>query len=112
VRPRRRSPPCRRKNRHACVLYDSQDTLQQRGWALGPELGADWPRLQPLFAYVPAAERDALLALLRQLDATQRDDLAALAQRIPPQERAAFRQALLRVEPARRGDWLHRRRNQ
>lgn len=94
------------------TLYAQQDASQQHGWELGPELGADWPRLQPLFAYVPADERAALLGLLRQSDATQRDDLAALAQRIPPQERAAFRQALLKVEPARRGDWLHQRRNQ
>lgn len=94
------------------TLYAQQDASQQHGWELGPELGADWPRLQPLFAYVPADERAALLALLRQSDATQRDDLAALAQRIPPQERAAFRQALLKVEPARRGDWLRQRRNQ
>lgn len=94
------------------TLYGQLDTLQQHGWELGPGLGADWPRLQPLFAYVPAGERAALLAWLRQSDAAQRDDLAALAQRIPPQGRAAFRQALLRIEPARRGDWLHQRRSQ
>lgn len=94
------------------TLYGQQDTSQQHGWELGPGLGADWPRLQPLFAYVPADERAMLLAFLRQSDAKQRDDLAALAQRIPPQERAAFRQALLKVEPARRGDWLHQRRSQ
>lgn len=94
------------------TLYDHLDASQQRGWELGPGLGADWPRLQPLFAYVPVDERAALLALLRQSDTTQRDDLAALAQRIPPQERAAFLRALLRIEPARRGEWLHQRRNQ
>ncbi len=94
------------------TLYEQQDLLQRRGWQLGPQLGADWPRLQPLFAYVSADERAALLTLLRQADASQRDDLAALAQRIPPQERAAFRRALLRVEPARRGEWLHQRRGQ
>lgn len=94
------------------TLYAQQDVSQQHGWELGPELGADWPRLQPLFAYVPEDQRAMLLALLRQSDATQRDDLAALAQRIPPQERASFLQALLKIEPARRGDWLHRRRSQ
>lgn len=94
------------------TLFAAQNRMQQEGWRLGPELGADWPRLQPLFAYVPAGERGALLSLLRQLDASQREDLAALAQRIPPQEREGFRHQLLRVPAAQRADWLARRRSQ
>ncbi len=86
------------------------DAMQQRGWRLGPDLGADWPRLQPLFAYVPPGERDGLLAVLRQLDAEQRDDLAALAQRLPPQERDAFRRELLAVPAGQRRAWLRQRR--
>ncbi len=93
-------------------VFVMQDAAQQRGWRLGPELGASWPRLQPLFAYVPPAQRIPLLQILRQLDAQQRDDLAALAQRIPPQSRDAFRRELLRVPPAQRAQWLHQRRSQ
>lgn len=86
------------------------DAMQRHGWRLGPELGADWPRLQPLFAYVPPGERAGVLALLRQLDAAQRDDLAALAQRLPPQDRDAFRRELLAVPTGQRGAWLRQRR--
>ena len=86
------------------------DAMQRQGWRLGPDLGADWPRLQPLFAYVPPAEREGLLSVLRRLDAEQRDDLAALAQRLPPQDRDAFRRELLAVPDGRRRAWLQQRR--
>lgn len=92
--------------------FDALDEMQRRGWRLGPVLGADYPRLQPLFGFVPEAERDATISLLRQLDAEQRNDLAVLAQRIPPQERAAFRQELLVVPTAQRSTWLRARRDQ
>ena len=87
------------------------DGMQRQGWRLGPDLGADWPRLQPLFAYVPPGERAALLSLLRRMDAEQRDDLAALAQRLPPQDRAAFRRELLAVPEGQRRTWLRQRRD-
>jgi hypothetical protein len=87
------------------------DEMQRRGWRLGPVLGADYPRLQPLFGFVPEAERTATLSLLRQLDAQQRDDLAVLAQRIAPQERDGFRRELLAVPAAARGAWLRARRD-
>lgn len=87
------------------------DGMQRQGWRLGPDLGADWPRLQPLFAFVPPAEREGLLALLRRLDAEQRDDLAALAQRLPPQDRDAFRRDLLAVPDTQRRAWLRQRRD-
>ncbi|SDQ31150.1 hypothetical protein SAMN05428982_0590 [Pseudoxanthomonas sp. CF385] len=90
--------------------FGALDAMEHRGWRLGPVLGAVWPRLQPLFAYVPAREREPLLALLRQLDATALDDLAALAQRTPPQERDRFRHALIRVPAGQRTAWLHARR--
>lgn len=91
--------------------FDALDEMQRRGWRLGPTLGADYPRLQPLFGFVPEEERDATISLLRQLDAEQRNDLAILAQRIPPQERAAFRQELLSVPVAARSAWLRARRD-
>jgi hypothetical protein len=92
--------------------FDALDAMQQHGWRLGPALGADWPRLQPLFAFVAPDERAAALSLLRQLDAEQRDDLAALAQRLPPQDRQAFRRELLAVPVEQRGAWLRQRRGQ
>jgi hypothetical protein len=92
--------------------YDGLDRMQRIGWRLGPELGADFPRLQPLFGFVSEDERQPLLTLLRQLNAEQRDDLAVLAQRIPPQDRAAFRKALLQVAPEQRGAWLKQQRDQ
>lgn len=87
------------------------DGMRRQGWRLGTDLGADWPRLQPLFAYVPPGERDGLLSLLRRLDAEQRDDLAALAQRLPPQDRDAFRRELLAVPDGQRRAWLRQRRD-
>jgi hypothetical protein len=92
--------------------FDALDEMQRRGWRLGPVLGADYPRLQPLFGFVPQAERGATISLLRQLDAEQRNDLAVLAQRIPPQQRAVFRQELLTVPAAARSAWLRERRDQ
>lgn len=86
------------------------DAMEHRGWRLGPVLGAVWPRLQPMFAYVPEREREPLLALLRQLDGNALDDLAALTQRIPPQERDRFRHELIRVPAGERAAWLHARR--
>jgi hypothetical protein len=91
--------------------FDALDEMQRRGWRLGPVLGADYPRLQPLFGFVPEAERDATVALLRQLDAEQRADLAVLAQRVPPPQRSAFRQELLAVPASARGAWLRARRD-
>jgi len=92
--------------------FAALDSLQRAGWRLGPVLGVDYDRLQPLFGFVAPEERAALLRLLQQSDAMQRDDLVALAQRLPPQERAAFRHALLQVPAARRGQWLRQQRAQ
>lgn len=94
------------------VLFEHEDVMRQAGWRLGPALGADWPRLQPLFAFVPPEQRADLLLALKQTDALQRDDLAALAQRIPPQSRDGFRREWLKQPAAVRGAWLHQRRNQ
>ncbi|KRG69360.1 DUF3106 domain-containing protein [Pseudoxanthomonas dokdonensis] len=92
--------------------FQMQDQMHKRGWRLGPTLGADYPRLHALFGYVPAAQREACLTLLRQLGPEARDDLAVLAQRIPPQQRDAFRTELLQVAPANRAAWLQQRRQQ
>lgn len=88
------------------------DDSQRHGWLLGPALGADYEKLHPLIAYVPAGQRLPLLSVLRVMDATQRADLAVLAQRTPPQERAALRNELLAVPPAGLANWLKHKLDQ
>lgn len=82
------------------------DASLRHGWRLGRAVGADYARLHPLLAYVPAEQRLPLLAALHGMDAQQRADLAVLAQRTPPQEREALRTQLLAVPAPRRGAWL------
>jgi len=85
------------------------DRLHRDGWRLGPELGAMYPKLQPLLGYLPEAQREPMLALLRQLDARQLAQLGLLSQRTPPQERDALRGQLLAVPAGERAEWLRRR---
>lgn len=89
--------------------FDALDASERHGWLLGPDLGADYPRLHALIAQVPADARTALLDALRDLDAQARDDLAVLAARTPPQDRAALRVELLATPPDQRGRWLRTR---
>ncbi len=86
--------------------YDDLDASERRGWLLGPTLGADYPRLHPLLAQLPIAQRDAVLRALRDATPAERADLAVLAQRTPPQDRDALRTQWLAVASARRADWL------
>lgn len=88
--------------------FAAQDRLYRDGWRLGPALGAQYPQLQPLIGYVPAAQREALLGVLRALDAQQLRQLAVLAQRTPPQQRETLRNELLAQTPATRSAWLQR----
>jgi hypothetical protein len=67
----------------------------QRGWLLGPRLGARWPQLQSLLQQVPAGEREPLLARLHAMDAVSLDALGQVARRTPPQAREALRRRLL-----------------
>lgn len=89
--------------------FDALDASLRHGWLLGPDLGADYPRLHPLVAQVPPDARAALLEALRGLDAQAREDLAVLASRTPPQARAELRVELLASPPAQRGRWLRTR---
>ncbi len=86
--------------------YAQLDESLRRGWLLGPALGADWERLQPLLMQVPADQRTPLLIALRAMTAQQRADLGVLAQRTPPQHRDRLRRELLAQPPATRGRWL------
>lgn len=89
--------------------FDALDAGIRRGWLLGPVLGGDWPRLHPLFAQVPAGERQAVLEALRGLSRQGRADLAVLAQRTPPEAREAVRRELLSLPPEAREAWLRER---
>ncbi|KAB7766795.1 DUF3106 domain-containing protein [Xanthomonas maliensis] len=88
--------------------FDTLDRLHRDGWRLGSQLGAYYPQLQPLVGYVPPAQRDALLSVLRSLDAGQLEQLGILAQRTPPQARDALREALVAQPAATRSAWLKR----
>lgn len=79
---------------------------RRQGWWLGPKMGRDWPRVAPLFAFVPEPQRDPLLALLRDVDAEDIDALERLTQITPPEERDALRLDLLRVPAAQRRTWM------
>ena len=92
--------------------FAALDTSSQRGWLLGPDLGADYPRLQPLLAQLPARQRAPLLETLRGMSAAERADLAVLAQRVPPQERDALRRMLLSTAAGNRSAWLRMRLEQ
>ena len=86
--------------------FDGMDRLYQDGWRLGPLLGRYYPQLQPLLGYVSPVQRDALLAMLRQLDEASLQRLATLSQRTPPQQREPLLQQLLGLSAAARPGWL------
>jgi hypothetical protein len=86
--------------------FAALDTSTQNGWRLGPVLGVDYPRLQPLLAQVPAGEQPALLRTLRAMTPTERDRLAVLVQRTPPQSRDGLRRELVSTSDANRDGWL------
>ncbi|WP_133478422.1 DUF3106 domain-containing protein [Cognatilysobacter segetis] len=86
--------------------FEALDLSTQQGWRLGPSLGVDYPRLQPLLAQVPAGEEAALLRTLHAMSVEERDRLAVLVQRTPPQARAGLRRALVSTSDANRGGWL------
>lgn len=100
-------PPEQQRALH--TRFEAMDRLHRDGWRLGPVLGAHYVRLQPLFGYVPPAQRDVLLRLLQGLDPEQLQQLAVISQRTPPQERDALRDELLAQAPAARGAWLQRK---
>ena len=85
------------------------DDTTRRGWLLGPALGADFDRLQPLLMQVPGSQREPLLAVLRAMTPAELDDLATLAQRTAPPQRDALRRDLLSTSAANRAAWLRLR---
>ena len=86
--------------------FDALDGRDRHGWLLGPVLGADYPKLQSLLSFVPAAEQARLLQVVRSMTVNERADLAVLAQRTPPEARDALRRALLSTAVGNRAAWL------
>lgn len=91
------------------LQFDALDGRERHGWLLGPTLGAEYPHLQPLLAFVAADQRTQLLEVLRAMTPAERNDLAILAQRTPPQARDALRRELLSTASAQRSEWLRQR---
>jgi hypothetical protein len=92
--------------------FDALDPMSQRGWLLGPAIGADYPKLQPLLAQLPEAQHAPMLRLLREMSAAERADLDVLAQRVPPQEREALVRDVLSTSEVNRAAWLRTRLDQ
>ncbi|UHQ20325.1 DUF3106 domain-containing protein [Lysobacter sp. KIS68-7] len=92
--------------------FDALDATTQRGWLLGPAIGADYPKLQPLLAQMPESQHEAMLRMLRSMDSAQRADLAVLAQRVPPQAREELVRNVLSTSDANRAAWLRARLEQ
>ncbi|MCF7751662.1 DUF3106 domain-containing protein [Bacillus subtilis subsp. subtilis] len=86
--------------------FAAQDQRFRDGWRLGPQLGQLFPKLQGLFGYLPADQREPALAILRQLNVDQLAQLSLVAQRTPPQERDQVRAQFLALAPAARDAWL------
>lgn len=82
---------------------------EQRGWLLGPRLGANYAELSSLLLQVSPEQRQPLLDVLRVMTPEERADLAVLAYRTPAQERDALRRALLETTHANRAAWLRLR---
>ncbi len=92
--------------------FQAQDQAFREGWRLGPQLGQQFPKLHGLFGFVPPEQREAALAVLRQLSPAQLSQLTLVAQRTPPQERDAVRSAFLALPAAERDGWLKRQAGQ
>ena len=69
---------------------------------MGPDLGPYYPRLHPLIAYVPPAERAPLLQTLHAMAPQELELLGRLVFSTPPSGRDALRQALIRQPGAGR----------
>ncbi len=88
------------------VKFAALSGVEQHGWRLGADLGPYYPRLHPLIAYVPEAERLPLLRTLHAMSPQELELLGRIAFSTPPTERDALRQALIRQSPADRLGWL------
>ncbi|MDG2525110.1 DUF3106 domain-containing protein [Stenotrophomonas sp. HITSZ_GD] len=86
--------------------FDAMDAMHRDGWRLGAQIGRHYAGLQPMFGYVPPAQRAQVLDLLRALDDDQLGQLAVISQRTAPPDRARLRDDLLAQAPGARAAWL------
>ena len=94
-------------HRHALqARFDALPHDTRHGGWLGPRLLPSWPRVAPLFGFVPVAQRGQLLQLLAAATPEDVDALERLAQSTPPEDRAAVRVALLQVPATQRRTWV------
>ncbi|MEO8161387.1 MAG: DUF3106 domain-containing protein, partial [Arenimonas sp.] len=89
--------------------FQALDADTQRVWWLGPDLGQQLAPIAALFAFLPEADRPALLAALRGLEPQARGELAALAPRLDEGQRQSLRRQLLALPPEGRAEFIHRR---
>ena len=78
-------------------------------WWLGPGMGQELAPFSSLFAYLPEADRPALLQVLRELDPDARADLSLLAPRLNEAQRQALRRELIAAAPAERAALIRAR---
>jgi len=87
--------------------FAALDPDTQRVWWLGPALGQQLAPIAVFFAFLPEADRPALLAALRGLDPAARAELSLLAPRLDGAARQAFRKQLLALPPEQRAEFIH-----
>lgn len=75
---------------------------EREDWRLGPSLAPQIAPLKPLFAFLPAADQAALLALLRDLPPPAREALGKVAADAGEARRQELRRQLLAAPPAAR----------
>ena len=89
--------------------FDALPVDAQTMWWLGPALGQEMLPIASLFAFMPEADRPALLAALRALDGPARANLALLAPRLSEARRQALRRELLLLPPGQRAALIRQR---
>jgi hypothetical protein len=85
------------------------DADTQRVWWLGPAMGQQLAPIAVFFAFLPEADRPALLNALRGLDPTARAELSLLAPRLDEAGRQSLRRELLRLPAEERAAFVHAR---
>ncbi len=89
--------------------FASLDVDTQRVWWLGPAMGQQLAPIAVFFAFLPEADRPALLNALRGLDPTTRAELSLLAPRLDEAGRQELRRELLRLPAEQRAQFVHAR---
>jgi DNA-directed RNA polymerase specialized sigma24 family protein len=87
--------------------FAALDADTQRVWWLGPAMGQQLAPIAVFFAFLPEADRPALLDALRALDPVARAELSLLAPRLDEAGRQSLRRELLRLPPEQRAAFIH-----